>query len=51
LARQPRLFVLVFGLARRTARLLDGLADHRDDDVVGEPPLARAVVVQDVTKP
>jgi hypothetical protein len=51
LAWQSRLFVLVLGLARRATRLLDVVADHRDNDVIGEPPLARAVIVQDVTKP
>jgi hypothetical protein len=41
----------MFRFARRAARLLDGVADHRHDGVIGEPALARAVVVKNVTKP
>jgi hypothetical protein len=40
----------VLGIARRTTSLLDILFDHRDDGMVGEPPLARTVVVQYVTE-
>jgi hypothetical protein len=31
--------------------LLDVLADHRHDSVVGHAPLARTIIVQNVTKP
>jgi hypothetical protein len=41
----------VLRVARRATRLLDLLADHGDDGVVGDTALARAIVVQDVTKP
>ena len=51
LARHLRVLVFVLGVARRAARLLHVVADHRDDGVVRHPPLARAVIVQNVTKP
>ena len=51
LPRNLGVFVFVLGVARRAARLLHVVADHRDDGVVGQPPLARAVIVQNVTKP
>ncbi len=51
LARHFRVLELVFGIARRAPRLDDGVADHRDDGVVRHAPLARTVVVQNVTKP
>ena len=43
-------FVRVLGVARRASSLLDVLFYHRDDGVVGQPPLARTVVVQYVTE-
>jgi hypothetical protein len=51
LARNLRVLVLVLGIARRTARLFDLVPDHRHDSVIGHAPLARAVVIQNVTKP
>src|SRR5258706_584359 len=51
LGRHLRVFVLVIGVARRAARLLDVVADHRDHGVVGDTSLARTVIVQNVTKP
>jgi hypothetical protein len=41
----------VLRIARRAARLLHVGADHRHHDVVGEPALAGAIVVENVTKP
>jgi hypothetical protein len=49
--RHLRVFVLVIRVARRTASLLHLVADHRDHGVVGEAPFARAIIVQNVTKP
>jgi hypothetical protein len=46
-----RLFVLVFGIARRTPRLLHFVANHGDDGVVGDSALAGTVVIHDVTEP
>jgi hypothetical protein len=43
-------FIRVLGIARRASSLLDVLFYHRDDGVVGQPPLARTVVVQYVTE-
>ncbi len=43
-------FVRVLRVARRAAGLLDVFFDHRDDRVVGHAPLARTVVVQNVTE-
>jgi hypothetical protein len=37
-------------VARRAAGLLDVLFDHGDYGMVGQPPLARAVVIQYVTE-
>src|SRR6185503_14078297 len=51
LARHLGVLVFVIGVAGRAARLLDVLADHRDDRVVGHASLARTVIVQNVTKP
>src|SRR4029079_1687278 len=42
--------VNVLGIARRASRLLDVFVDHRDDGVVRDAPLARAVVVENVTE-
>ena len=50
-ARYFGLFVFVIRIAGRAPRLLHVVANHRDHDVVGEPALARAIVVQNVTKP
>ena len=49
-ARRLAAFVDVLGVARRAARLLDVFFDHRDDGVIGHAPLARTVVVQNVTE-
>ena len=43
-------FVLVIRLARRAARLLHLVVDHRDDGMVGDAALARAIVVENVTE-
>jgi hypothetical protein len=51
LTRNLGVLVLVIGIARRAARLLHVLGDHRHDDVVRETALPRTVVVQNVTKP
>jgi hypothetical protein len=51
LARHTRVLVFVVRVARRATRLLDVLTNHRDDDVVGQPSLARTVVIQNVTRP
>jgi hypothetical protein len=42
--------VLVIRLARRATRLLHLVVDHRDDGVVGDAALARAIVVENVTE-
>jgi hypothetical protein len=39
------------GIAGRAAGLLHLVIDHRDDGVVGDAALTRAVVVQNVTEP
>jgi hypothetical protein len=44
-------FVFVFSVAGRASSLLHFGPDHRDDGMVRQPPLARTVVIQDVTKP
>ena len=49
--RHPGVPVVVLGIAGGTARLLDGLVDHRHDRVIRDPAFARTVVVQNVTKP
>src|SRR5262249_34422028 len=46
-----RVLVFVLGVAGRAAGLLDVVTNHRDHGVVGEAPLTRTVVVQNVTKP
>jgi hypothetical protein len=51
LSRNPGVLVFVFGVAGGAPRLLDVGLHHGHDDVVGQPPLSRAVVVQSVTKP
>jgi hypothetical protein len=51
LPRLSRLLVLVFGVARRAARLLHFGSDHRDNRVIGDAPFPRTVIVQNVTKP
>jgi hypothetical protein len=43
--------VLVLRIARRATRLLDVRTDHRHHGVVGNTSLARAVIVENVTKP
>jgi hypothetical protein len=40
----------LLGKARRASILRDVLFDHRDDGMIGQPPLARTVVVQYVTE-
>jgi hypothetical protein len=47
----PRLLVVMVRVARRAARLLHLVIDHRDDRVIGDAALARTVVVQNVTEP
>src|SRR5687767_123086 len=49
-ARRLAPFVDVLGVARRASRLLDVFVDHRDHGVIGHAPLARTVVVQNVTE-
>src|SRR5688572_2817718 len=49
--RHLGLFVLVVRVARRAARLLDGILNHRDDHVIGNAALARTIVVENVTEP
>ena len=51
LARNLGVFVFVLGVSRRAARLFDVGTNHRHHGVVGQPPLSRAVIVQNVTKP
>ena len=50
-ARDLRVLVLVLGVAGGAAGLKDILPNHRHNCVVGQPPLARTVVIQNVTKP
>jgi hypothetical protein len=45
------LLVFVLGVTGRTPRLPDVVLNHRDDDMVGDAALARAVIVQNVTEP
>src|SRR5688500_12818774 len=49
--RHLGLFVLVVRVARRAARLLDGILNHRDNHVIGNAALARTIVVENVTEP
>src|SRR5205823_10300950 len=51
LARNFCVLVFVFGVTGRAACLFDVIADHRHNGVVRQPTLARAVIVQNVTKP
>jgi len=51
LARHHGVFVFVFGVARGAPGLFDVRSEHRDHGVIGHAPLARTVVVQNVTKP
>src|SRR4051812_23393262 len=51
LSRDPRVLVLVIGVACRAPRLFHILVDHGDDDVIGDAPFARTVIVENVTKP
>jgi hypothetical protein len=41
----------VVGIAGRAPGLLHLVLDHRNDDMVGDAALARAVVVKNVTEP
>jgi hypothetical protein len=41
----------MLGVAGRATGLLHVFVDHRDDGMVGHPAFARAVVIEDVTKP
>src|SRR5580765_1191312 len=50
-ARHLRRFVFVIRVAGGATRLLDVVADHGDHHVVRHAPLARAIVVQNFTKP
>jgi hypothetical protein len=45
------LFVDMLRVAGGTAGLFHFLADHRDDCVVGDTAFARAIIVENVTKP
>jgi hypothetical protein len=51
LPRDLRVLVVMVGVAGRAARLLHIIANQGHDDVIRHPPLARTVVVQNVTKP
>jgi hypothetical protein len=51
LAGDARVLVLVFRVAGRATGLPDLGPDHRDDRVIGQAPLSRTVIIQDVTKP
>jgi hypothetical protein len=51
LPRHFRVLVFVFGVAGGATRLFDVLTDEGHDGVVGHTPLARTVVVQNVSKP
>ena len=48
--RRLAALVDVLGVARRAARLLHVVFNHRDDRVIGHAPLARTVVVQNVAE-
>jgi len=43
--------VFVVRVAGRTSCLLHGLPNHRHDDVIGEPPFAGTIIIQNVTEP
>jgi hypothetical protein len=42
-------FERMLGIARRASRLTNRVVNHRDDGVVGHPPLARTVIVDGIT--
>jgi hypothetical protein len=44
------MLVFVVRVTRRTSCLLDVVTDHRDDDVIRQPSLARTVVIENVTR-
>jgi hypothetical protein len=44
-------FVLVFAVAGRAPDLADVVADKRHDGMVAQPPLARTVVIDEITNP
>jgi hypothetical protein len=48
---QFRSTVLMVRVARGASRLLHRVVDHRDDGVIGDPALARTIVVENVTEP
>src|SRR5262249_54805888 len=50
LPRDFRVLVFMLGVARRAPGLLHIGADHRDYGMVGDAPLARTVIIQNVTK-
>jgi hypothetical protein len=41
----------VFGVARRAPDLADVVTDERHNRVIAQPPLARAVVIDEITNP
>jgi hypothetical protein len=49
--RQFPALVLVFGVAGRASDLPDIVADERDHRMVAQPPLARTVVIDEITNP
>jgi hypothetical protein len=49
--RHAGVLVFVVRVARGASRLLHVLADHRDDDVIRDAALTRAIVVKNVTEP
>jgi hypothetical protein len=49
--RHLRSLVIVFGVARRAPGLANRVLDHRDDGVIAQSPLARTIVIDDVTDP
>jgi len=50
-SRRLRLLVLVIRIAGGAARLLHLVLDHGDHRMIGDPALARTVVVKNVTEP
>jgi len=51
LPRHLGVLVLVIRVAGRAPRLFHIVADHGDDDVIGDTTFARTVIIQNVTKP
>lgn len=51
LRRDLRVLVLVVRVARHASRLLHLVVNHRNDCVIRDAPLARTVVVENVTEP